>query len=55
MTTQLGTGSASAGLADHRGLALYELDLCHNRFHEAEAEPVLRAAPQFAGLRRLCL
>ena len=44
-----------ARLADHRGLALHELDICHNRFHESDAEPLLRAAPQFAGLRRLCL
>lgn len=32
-----------------------ELDICHNRFGEAEAEAVLRAAPLSAGLRRLCL
>jgi hypothetical protein len=44
-----------ARLAERRELALHELDICHNRFAESEAEPLLRAAPQFAGLRRLCL
>lgn len=44
-----------ARLAEHRELELHELDICHNRFHESEAEPMLRQAPQFAGLRRLCL
>lgn len=33
----------------------HELDICHNRFHEAEADAVLRCAPLFASLRRLCL
>lgn len=33
----------------------HELDVCHNRFHEAEADAVLRRAPLFASLRRLCL
>jgi hypothetical protein len=42
-------------LAEHRELHLGELDICHNRFTETEAEPVLRAAPQFAKLHRLCL
>lgn len=32
-----------------------ELDICHNRFHEAEADVVLRCAPLFTSLRRLCL
>ena len=36
-------------------LGLRELDICHNRFAETEAEPALRSAPQFAGLQRLCL
>jgi hypothetical protein len=42
-------------LTDRRDLGLGELDICHNRFSEAEAEPLLRSAPQFAGLHRLCL
>jgi hypothetical protein len=42
-------------LADRRDLGLTELDICHNRFAETEAEPVLQGAPQFAGLSRLCL
>ena len=42
-------------LATRHDLGLGELDICHNRFTESEAEPVLRSAPQFAGLHRLCL
>ena len=42
-------------LAERRNLGLYELDICQNDFIEAEAEPLLRSAPQFAGLHRLCL
>jgi hypothetical protein len=42
-------------LAERRDLALSELDICHNHFSEAEADPLLRSAPQFAGLYRLCL
>lgn len=44
-----------ARLTDHRGLALDELDICHNPFDAQAAEARLRAAPQFAGLRRLCV
>lgn len=41
-------------LAGHGGLALGELDICHNPgILEAAAEPVLRAA--LAGMHRLCL
>lgn len=44
-----------AGLAAHRELALDELDICHNHFDPQDAEARLRAAPQFARLRRLCV
>lgn len=44
-----------AGLAAHRELALDELDICHNPFDPQDAEARLRAAPQFARLRRLCV
>jgi hypothetical protein len=42
-------------LAERGDLGLGELDICHNHFSEAEAESLLRSAPQFAGLHRLCL
>lgn len=42
-------------LANRGDLGLSELDICHNHFAEADAEPLLRGAPQFAGLHRLCL
>jgi hypothetical protein len=42
-------------IAASQHLRPHELDICHNDFAEAEAEAILRAAPLFAGLRRLCL
>lgn len=47
--------SAIERIASRRDLRLSELDVCHNRFGEAEAEMSLRSASFFPGLFRLCV
>ena len=47
--------AAVAAVADRPALALDELDICHNHFDPQVAGARLRAAPQLARLRRLCV